>query len=125
MKKPSFWIGFVISVLIPCSSYALTTPVSINDSGIVGDQQSSAIAMTPDAKYVLFHSYATNLVANDTNGTSDVFVKNMLTNEITRVSVSSSGAQSDEASEPRAITPDGRYVLFDSAASNLTPSGSN
>jgi Tol biopolymer transport system component len=68
---------------------------------------------------VAFLSSATNLVAGDTNAAADVFIKDMQTGAVTRVSTDSSGAQANGASEKLSISADGRYVAFRSVASNL------
>ena len=80
-----------------------------------------------------FASDASNLVPDDTNGTSDIFVHDRDTDEddifdeagtiaTTRVSVNSAGEQGEDASYwLPAITPDGRYVAFTSDANNLVP----
>lgn len=81
--------------------------------------------ITPDGRYVLFYSDADNLVANDTNGRSDVFVRDTVNNTTIRVSITSNGTESNGYSNPTAITPDGRYVLFYSDATNLVPGDVN
>ena len=65
-------------------------------------------------------STASDLVAGDTNGVSDAFVRDTQANTMTRVSVSSSGRQANRASTADAISPNGRYVIFTSRASNLS-----
>ena len=62
-----------------------------------------------------------NLVADDTNGVYDVFVRDQFTGIIRRVSVASSGAQGTAASHTGVISAEGRYVAFYSHASNLVP----
>lgn len=80
---------------------------------------STPVAITPDGRYVLFSSDATDYVANDTNSQIDGFVRDRVTNTTTRVTVSSNGTQHDWYVSVTTITPDGRYVLFTSTASNL------
>jgi hypothetical protein len=78
---------------------------------------------------VAFYSYATNLVAGDTNGVPDVFVHDLQTGETARVSVASNGTQgngsSDGGDQPPAISGNGRYVAFQSAATNLVTPDAN
>jgi Tol biopolymer transport system component len=81
--------------------------------------------MTPDGRYIAFGSLASNLVINDTNGQEDVLVHDMLTGQTTRISQSSTGEQGNDYSYIPAITPDGRYIAFNSAASNLVAGDSN
>jgi Ca2+-binding RTX toxin-like protein len=78
---------------------------------------------------VAFHSKATNLVPGDTNNSRDIFVRDLLTNTTTLISVSSSGERGNGDSfnllSPGAISADGRFVVFESAATNLVPGDTN
>ncbi len=76
--------------------------------------------ISDDGRFVLMTSPASGLVAGDTNGVSDAFVRDTQANTTRRVSVSSSGRQGDGASTADAISPNGRYVVFTSRASNLS-----
>jgi Tol biopolymer transport system component len=69
---------------------------------------------------VTFHSLASNLVAGDTNGTADVFVRDLALGTTERVSVASDGAEANDGSGGQVITPDGRFVVFQTSASNLS-----
>ena len=89
-----------------------TTRVSVDSSGIEANGASAAVAISADGRYVAFASFASNLVANDTNGSADVFVRDTQLNTTTRVSVDNSGAQITGASSAPAISADGRYVAF-------------
>lgn len=75
--------------------------------------------MTPNARYVLFQSSATNLVPHDTNRQPDVFVRDTVNNTTTLVSTTLSGIPGNGSSQAKAITPDGRYVLFESDADDF------
>jgi Tol biopolymer transport system component len=98
-----------------------TTRVSVTTSGSQGNRSSGreGLAITADARFVVFSSNATNLVAGDTNLTTDVFVRDRLASRTTRVSIATSGAQANSYSYLPSISADGRYVAFISAASNL------
>ncbi len=91
-----------------------TTGVSIsgNSGGFDG-------SISLDGNFVVFNSSSTNFAPDDTNGRLDVFVYSMLTGQIARASVSSSGAQGDWNSTEPSISGDGRYVTF-STASNFS-----
>jgi Tol biopolymer transport system component len=78
-----------------------------------------------DGRYVAYLSWSDVLVPGDTNGVSDVFVHDLQTGGVTRVSVDSSGNQADGASYDSSISADGRYVAFESAASNLVLGDTN
>lgn len=82
-------------------------------------------AVSADGRYVVFSSGADNLVAADTNAAFDVFVKDLQTGAIQRVSTSAAGAQADGASQRASITPDGRHVAFVSSATNLVAGDTN
>ncbi len=82
-------------------------------------------AISGNGRFVAFASLASNLVPDDTNGLSDVFVKDHATGAIERVSVSSSGLQANGASQVPEISFDGRYVVFLSNATNLANVGNN
>ena len=76
---------------------------------------------------ITFDSAANNLVPGDTNNLVDVFVKNRLTGAVERVNVNASGNQASGGfgSQRPFLSGDGRYVAFDSDASNLVPSDTN
>ena len=72
-----------------------------------------------------FDSLSSNLVPDDTNRVGDVFVRDRWKNVTERVSVGRDGAQGNNASFRPAISADGRFVAFASAASNLVAGDSN
>ncbi|MBU0511336.1 MAG: calcium-binding protein [Chloroflexi bacterium] len=96
-----------------------TSLVSVSSDGIQGNYASNVPAISADGRYVAFRSYATNLVTGDTNGCDDIFVRDTQTGVTSRVSVASDGTQGDYASPVPAISADGRYVAFESWATNL------
>jgi len=102
-----------------------TERVSVDSSGVQGDNDSSAPSISADGRYVAFWSMASNLVAGDTNGTWDVFVRDRTAGTTERVSLDSSGAQANGPSYGPAISADGRWVAFQSFASNLVPGDAN
>ena len=104
-----------------------TTRVSVDSAGAQGNEQSVHPSISADGRYVTFSSTASNLVAGDTNGTYDVFLHDCQTGRTTRVSLSSAGRQGNEdsAESPSPISQDGRYVAFDSLATNLVSGDTN
>lgn len=82
-------------------------------------------AISADGRYVAFGSAATNLVWNDINQWRDVFVADRQTGQTTRVSISTNGVQGNRSSGEPAMSADGRYVAFSSAAINLVPDDTN
>jgi Tol biopolymer transport system component len=101
----------------------LTERVNLSSSGEPGNHFPSLAAISADGRYVTFSSEATDLVAGDTNGCYDVFVRDRTAGTTERVSVSTTGRQANGDSFTDSISADGRYVAFHSDASNLVPDG--
>jgi Tol biopolymer transport system component len=108
-----------------------TTRVSVASDGTQGNGDSSVLnpRISSDGRFVAFASLATNLVAGDTNAVADVFVHDRQTGATTRVSVASGGSQANGASgiffPSLSISSDGRFVGFDSDATNLVSGDTN
>ncbi|MEW6074124.1 MAG: hypothetical protein AB1726_16205 [Planctomycetota bacterium] len=102
-----------------------TTRVSVGLWGAEGDGYSGYPAISSDGRCVTFGSGSTNFVAGDTNGWWDVFVHDRQRRATVRVSVDSTGDEGNGTSGPSAISSDGRYVVFQSIASNLVPGDMN
>ena len=98
-----------------------TTMVSVSSTGDHANERSDNPAISADGRFVAFNSFATNLVPGDTNKREDVFVHDRITGQTTRVSVSSGGGQGNFPSQRPSISADGRFVAFDSFASDLLP----
>ena len=102
-----------------------THRVSISTAGVQANGRSDEPAVSADGRYVAFSSTATNLAPRDTNGASDIFVRDLATGVTRRVSLSSRGRQANaECSAPQ-LTRHGRYVVFSSPASTLVPGDTN
>jgi hypothetical protein len=115
--------------------------VSVDSSGTAGNGQSYRASMSSNARYVVFTSRASNLVAGDTNdfcdnngdttfteNCADVFVRDTAGGTTGRVSVADGGGQADGPSSLFAqpvISDNGAAVAFVSFASNLTAQGVN
>ena len=102
-----------------------TRRVSVNSHGRRGDGESYEPSTSADGRLVAFTSRASNLVRQDTNGKGDVLVHNMKTGRTKRVSVSSHAAQGNGFSGHASISADGRFVAFESVASNLVGGDTN
>jgi hypothetical protein len=107
-----------------------TTLVTVGLDGASANDLSSESAITPDGRFVVFSSAATNLVSNDTNGISDVFVRDLQLGVTRLVSVGAKPATASalssyglavSKSECPVITPDGKFVAFISTATNILP----
>ncbi len=105
-----------------------TERVSLSGPGAEANNWSFGPSISSDGNYVAFLSAASNLVTTDTNGTTDIFVRDRQGGTTERVSVSSSGAEANNSSYSEfdtSISSDGRYVAFESLASNLVPDDTN
>ena len=98
-----------------------TTMVSVNDLGVEGNDESQAAIISDDGRFVAFNSYATNLVPNDDNDATDMFMRDLLLGTTTLVTVTPNGTQADQGSDSLAMSSDGRFVLLATFADNLTP----
>ena len=82
-------------------------------------------AVSADGNLVAFASDSSNLVSGDTNGVSDIFIRNRGVGKTERISVPGGGGQADGASISPAMSADGRFVVFASEAGNLVPGDTN
>ncbi len=101
------------------------TLVSVATSGTQGNGHSLGPEISADGRFVGFHSAASTLVPGDTNGKEDMFLHDRQTGQTTLVSVATSGAQGNGDSYIGSISADGRFVAFQSYASNLVPGDTN
>jgi len=102
-----------------------TERVSVSSDGTEANSSSFSGDISADGRFVAFASDASNLVPGDTNGVGDVFVHERLTGVTERVSVSSHGGEGNGASYNAYISADGRFVSFDSSATNLVAGDTN
>ena len=114
-----------VGVFVRDRQLGLTERVSVASDGTPGGMDSSWSSMSPDGRYVVFGSLASNLVAEDTNGYVDVFLRDRELEVTERVSVAGDGTQGDSHSYAPSVSADGRYVCFRSAASNLVAGDTN
>lgn len=130
----------VAAIGVAQSSTGVLELISVSSAGEQGNNasgvgagfvtpSSARTAVTPDGRYVAFVSFADNLVPGDTNLSADVFVRDRLTGTTERVSVTSRGREgnghSGITSERVDISDDGRFVAFDSEATNLARGDDN
>jgi len=109
-----------------------TTLVSVSTDGAQGNKISALPSISAQGRFIAFDSDATNLVPGDTNGFTDIFVRDTCagappgcTPTTVRVSVAADGTQGNFNDGPGAISRDGHFVVFGSGASNLVPDGTN
>lgn len=96
-----------------------TTRVSISTGGSEGNSFSYLPSISADGRFISFESRADNLILNDLNGNVDVFLHDQSTGQTTALSVDPAGVVGDFYSHTASLSPDGRYVSFTSASSNL------
>ena len=102
-----------------------TERVSVALEGTEANDYSDDTSISADGRYAAFESYASNLVPGDTNGVRDIFVYDRQSGTTERVSVAFEGTEANDYSDGPSISADGRYVAFESAASNLVPGDTN
>ncbi len=112
-------------IFIRDRALSVTERVSVHSDTSQGDGDSFEPSVSADGRYVTFRSSATNLVDSDTNASSDAFVHDRQNGTTERVSVDSNGTEGDNNTYTPRITPDGRYVVFHSDASNLVIGDAN
>jgi hypothetical protein len=99
--------------------------ISTTANGTQANAACSSPKLSGDGRYVTFRSGANNLVPNDTNNFPDIFVKDLVTGALEIVSVSNMGLIGNGSSAEPDISADGRFVVFDSNATNLVPGDTN
>ncbi|MBI5670636.1 MAG: DUF11 domain-containing protein [Chloroflexi bacterium] len=99
--------------------------ISASANGYHANAVSWGPAISGDGRYVAFASNATTLINGDTNRTRDVFVRDTVLGEVTRISIASDGTQANGISDNASISRDGRFIAFTSRASNLVSGDTN
>jgi Tol biopolymer transport system component len=102
-----------------------TTRVSVAPDGAEANDDSFEPAISADGTHVAFYSFASNLVLDDTNGMSDIFVHDGYTGVATRVSLASDGSEANGSSYRPVISAEGEIVAFESRADNLVTDDGN
>lgn len=115
---------FIAAGALPGVNYL----ISVASDGTQGNRSSNNwysnvrnADLSDDGRYVVFQSEASNLVAGDTNGVSDIFLRDRQAGTTTRISVTAGGVQADAASVTPSISADGSVIVFSSSATNLWP----
>jgi hypothetical protein len=101
--------------------------ISVDSDGAQGDGGSYYPLISGNGRWVLFESDATNLVAGDGNGQTDIFLHDRKTGETARVSVAADGTEADDDSYVygASLSGNGRWAVFGSDASNLVAGDTN
>jgi hypothetical protein len=106
-------------------SNGVTALVSANLLGAPANDHCTPLALSANGQYALFETSATDLVPDDTNGVSDVFVRDLGSGTTLLVSTDTNGVPAKWVSHDSVMTPDGRYVAFSSASANIVPDDTN
>ncbi len=115
----------VLNVYLRDRLAGTTTLVSVSTNANGGDQDSLPTGISTNGQYVLFESRADNLTPGCGNYVKNVFVRDIINGISTLVSAGTNGICGNGDSEDSAMTPDGRYVVFASPASNLALGNTN
>ncbi len=97
-----------------------TRRVSVDSNGAQANSGSYSPQITDDSRQIIFQSHATNLVADDVNGKFDIFSHDLGDNKTSLISAKPDGTQTNRNSYHPQVTPDSRFVVFESDATNLT-----
>jgi hypothetical protein len=129
VRRAAGWVAVLLAAVGPMAATAAAAPAStirvdVSSGGVVGDTATEPgdVAMARSGTLIAFASAASNLVAGDTNGMRDVFVRNLRTGTTARVDLGPGGVQANgDSFGPLAMSGDGRFVAFESDSSNLAP----
>ena len=103
----------------------VTRQMSVDSNGVPGGASSENLDMTPDGRFFAFDSQSTNLVAGDTVFTWSIYVHDSITGVTERVSRGPGGAQANSVSHYPSISADGRFVAFESDATDIVSGDTN
>ncbi len=122
----SFTLWFALKdTRVFSQSATIVKRVSVSSAGDQANNMSSRNDINEDGRYIVFASLASNLVDGDVNGFKDVFLRDMQTGETYLISKSSGGTQGNGESDTPVISADGRYIAYESYASNLVSGDTN
>ncbi|MFN0242894.1 MAG: hypothetical protein ACKVWV_08400, partial [Planctomycetota bacterium] len=109
----------------PAMQFDTTERISVDSAGNQNTSHARGTRISADGSRVAYWARQGSLVPDDGNNADDVFVSDRRTGVTRRVSISSSGVAGNGASAPTSLSADGRYIVFDSSASNLVPGDTN
>ncbi len=115
-SRATFGVALALAL---CGTAAAVELVSVSSAGAQGNQQSRYPAISANGRFVSFQSDASTLVANDTNGWADIFLRDRWTGETIRISVTPQGAEGASFSDISAMSFDAGRIVFASYAALL------
>ncbi|MBA3709789.1 MAG: PD40 domain-containing protein [Planctomycetes bacterium] len=119
---------FIAGIFVHDRIAGTTVRADVSTGGTPGNRPPRGInrpAVSADGRFVAFASFADNLVAGDTNSTTDVFVRDLTLGTTVRASLANDGSQANGLSFNPTISSDGRYLCFRSEATNLVAGDTN
>ena len=102
-----------------------TILVTTGLGGTSSDRSSNDPVLSDDGQFVAFDSFAANLAPGNENHQTNAYIWSRSTRTIRQIGLAPGGVQPNGGTSVDAITPDGRYVLVSSGASNLVPNDTN
>ncbi len=117
--------AFTNDVFVRDRQLGVTELVTISTSGGPSNGSGGNVRCSPDGRFACFQHGATNLVPNDLNGKFDIFVRDRVAGATELISISTAGVQANDDCWLATISADGRYVAYESTASNLVLGDTN
>ena len=99
--------------------------VSNNTSGMISNGRAYQPDMSPNGQYIVYESEATDLISGDTNGEGDVFLYNIQSGSISRISEPFAVGEPNGWSRQPSVSETGNYIAFTSDADNLVTGDTN
>lgn len=99
--------------------------VSVSSEGVESNGRVGQAVMSQDGRFILFDSDASNLVADDTNGVKDVFLRDLKRDTTDRISIGWDGSEADGETFAGSISYDGRFIAFAGHATNIVDDDTN
>jgi hypothetical protein len=118
-------VVLLVMLLLPGHAATPVVRVSVATNGTQANNHSTARAISADGRYAVFTSTATNLVAGDTNGQSDIFLHDTLTHTTSRALLAAGAVRNVDDLFTEDVSADGRLVSFTSAAAGLVTGDTN
>jgi Tol biopolymer transport system component len=118
-------VGNARDIFLRDRTAGTTTLISVSTGGGEANGASFLPDVSDDGNRVVFESSASNLVAEDGNGKTDVFLRDLALGKTFMLSLSTSGTGGNQASRNAVISADGDFVVFDSNATDLVAGDTN
>ncbi len=127
-RAPTLAALSLVALSLPAAAQNPVSRASVDAGGAQANGDSGVLShasVSQDGRWLAFESQASNLVVGDTNNVADIFVKDLQTGAIVRITENSSGREANGSSSSPCLSKDGRFVAFESLASNLVSGDTN